>query len=171
MSDPVALEPKPRRRHLPRLAARKQSRIKIRKSPELFRHLNSSLERGARYVRVVRRAEAPAQTDRLCYPDAGPYHDRILARPLSSPDHDRPIDEARAILRQLHAKRLRELAWTRAEILSARAAAPGAHRLDPGQWLQCANQHSRTHAGRLAHCVQQRVNAIGAVHICNPRLD
>jgi len=122
-------------------------------------------------MRAVRRAEAPAQADRLRYPDAGPRDDRILAPPLSCPDHDRPVEEARAILRQLHAKRLRELAWTRAKVLSARATAPGTHRLDPDQRLQCANQHSRTHAGRLAHCVQQRVNAIGAVHICNPRLD
>ena len=79
--------------------------------------------------------------------------------------HRAGAGERRVVLRQLDAECLRQLARPRAELHSGVEAAPRTHRLDAVEWLERADQHGGTDALRLADRVQQRVDAVGAVHI------
>src|SRR5438309_1019175 len=75
-----------------------------------------------RDVGIARGAEAPVQVDRMGDPDARAADDlRVAPRARARADPDRPAREARPVLRQPDAERLRELSRARAEIVRAHA--------------------------------------------------
>ena len=114
---------------------------------------------GTRDVAGAEGAEPPRQLGGLGDPD--PRARDVLQR-LAGADRDRAVDQRRVVLGQLDAHRLGELA--RAVAGSPRAAAR-AHLLEALQRLQRADQHGGADALGLTHGVQQRVDAVGAIHV------
>src|SRR3712207_1668788 len=83
-------------------------------------------------------------------------------------DPHRPRVQSAHVVVQADAERLRELARPRAELLHAAHAAPCAHVVHAGDRLERAHEHRRADALGLADRVEQRVDAIGAVHVRAP---
>ena len=123
---------------------------------------------GPRHVRAVRVAETPGQVRRLGDPDALAGDDAGLARPL---EHlDRAVDQRGAVQVEPHPECLGELPGAGAEVLGALEAAPGAHQVETVNRLEGADQDRGPRSRRLGHGVQQRMDAVGEVHVGPPGL-
>ena len=79
-------------------------------------------------------------------------------------DDDR-ISDRGPVQVQPDAERLGQLARSRAEVLGPLESPPRAHEVEALERLERADQNRRAHALLLADRVQQRMDAVGAVHV------
>jgi hypothetical protein len=85
---------------------------------------------------------------------------------LGREDLDRAVAEERGVVEvEADAERLGELAGAVAELLEVVDAAALAHEVDAVDGLESADEHGRPHALPLRHRVEQRVDAVRAVHV------
>ena len=126
---------------------------------------------GRETIAAVRLAEAPRQLDGLGDPDPRPGDDRAARAPGGRGGSSAigPVEQVGAVELEVDAQRLGQLARARAELLDALAAAARAHQLDALERLERPDQHRRADALGLADGVEQRVDAVGAVHVGDAR--
>ena len=135
-----------------------------------------SVGRGRDTWRLPATQKRHGKLHRLGDANARARHHRRLAPPVGArTDRDPAGTQVAAVLRQLDAERLGQLAGPRAEVPSRGTRSPIRPRRArissiPRERLERADQHRRADALGLADGVQQRVDAVGAVHVRVPRL-
>ncbi len=126
--------------------------------------------RGARQEAAACGAEPPRELRRARDPDTGADGDgRIEPVRGTFSELERRLQQAGAVVEELDADRVGELAGARAQLREPVAAAAGAHPVRPPPGLESADQHRCGLARWLAHGVQEAVHPVGEVHVRDPR--